>query len=414
VAHAHPIEINDADVIIPEGHALTRAPRKALGIGAVALLATFGLGATDLGHFYFSYLTAFMFWLSIALGALGFVVIHHTVRAGWSVVVRRLAEHLMTGLPILGLLFLPILAGLFVPGGHGEHETWLFHWAHAPGDAIIEAKSGYLNTTGFIIRAAICFGLWFVMVRFYRSKSIGQDTGANPTMTRDVQWWGPLGAMAFALTLTIASIDWMMSLDPHWYSTIFGVYFFAGAFMSVNAVLALLCMWLQKHGMLNKIVTVEHYHDLGKYVWAFMIFWAYIGFSQYMLIWYANIPEETIWYGYRLKGSWFIISLVLAAGHFILPFFAMMSRHVKRSRKALMCGAIWMLCMQWLDMYWLIQPVLSHHHGSHDAPFHIMDITAFIGIGGIVMAVILKNVMASPLIPVKDPRIQESLAFENF
>jgi uncharacterized membrane protein YjjB (DUF3815 family) len=414
VAHAPHIEINDADVIVPEGHKLRGAPRKALGIGSVALLATFGLATMDLGHFYFSYLTAFMFWLSIALGALGFVVIHHTVRAGWSVVVRRLAEHLMTGLPVLGLLFLPILAALFVPGGHGEHETWLFHWAHAPGDAIIEAKSGYLNTTAFIIRALLCFGLWFVMVRFYRAKSIGQDTAPRPEMTREVQWWGPLGAMAFALTLTIASIDWMMSLDPHWFSTIFGVYFFAGAFMSVNAVLALLCMWLQRHGMLNKIVTIEHYHDLGKYVWAFTIFWAYIGFSQYMLIWYANIPEETIWYGYRLKGSWFIVSMVLAAGHFVLPFFGMMSRHIKRNPKTLMVAAIWMLIMQWLDMYWLIQPVLSHHHGSLDAPFHLMDVTAFIGIGGVVLSVILKNVMAAPLIPVKDPRIQESLAFENF
>ncbi|MGB0589943.1 MAG: quinol:cytochrome C oxidoreductase [Myxococcota bacterium] len=414
MAHAHQIEINDADVIIPEGHKLMGAPRIALGLGAVGLLATFGLGAMDLGHFYFSYLTAFMFWLSISLGALGFVVIHHTVRAGWSVVVRRLAEHLMTGLPVLGLLFIPILVGLFVPGAHGDQETWLFHWTHAPGDAIVEHKSGYLNTTAFIIRAAVCFGLWFVMVRFYRAKSISQDTSAQPEMTREVQWWGPLGAMAFALTLTIASIDWMMSLDPHWYSTIFGVYYFAGAFMSVNAVLALMCMWLQKHGMLNKIVTVEHYHDLGKYVWAFMIFWAYVGFSQYMLIWYANIPEETMWYGYRLKGTWFIVSCVLAIGHFALPFFAMMSRHIKRSRKALMVGATWMLCMQWLDMYWLIQPVLTHHHGSYDAPFSIMDITAFIGIGGIVMGVILKNVMAAPLIPVKDPRIQESLAFENF
>lgn len=414
MAHAHHIEINDADVNIPEGHKLSGAWKKFMGIGGVGLLATFGLAATDLGHFYFSYLTAFMFWLAICLGALGFVVIHHTVRAGWSVVVRRLAEHFMTGLPILGLLFVPVLAGLFVPGSHGGEETWLFHWTHAEGDAIVQAKSGYLNTSFFLVRAAICFVLWFFMVRFFRKKSIGQDTAGSDQLTHDAQWWGPLGAVAFALTLTIASIDWMMSLDPHWYSTIFGVYYFAGAFLSINAVLALTCMWLQRNGMLKSVITTEHYHDLGKYVWAFTIFWAYIGFSQYMLIWYANIPEETMWYGYRMKGTWFIVSCVLAAGHFALPFFGLMSRHIKRNPKTLMIGAIWMLFMQWLDMYWLIQPVMTHHHGSYDAPFHIMDVTAFIGIGGVVLGVVFKNLTQAALIPVKDPRIQESLAFENF
>ena len=414
MSHAHHIEIHDSDVIIPEGHKLRTIPKKLLGVGGVALVATFGLAATDLGHFYFSYLTAFMFWLAICLGALGFVVIHHTVRAGWSVVVRRLAEHIMTGLPVMGLLFLPILAGLFVPGTHGTEETWLFHWTHAEDDVIVQAKSGYLNTNFFIVRAVLCFVIWFFMVRFFRRKSIEQDSSSDPSLTRDVQWWGPLGAVGFALTLTIASIDWMMSLDPHWYSTIFGVYYFAGAFLSVNAVLALFCMWLQKHGMLKHVITTEHYHDLGKYLWAFTIFWAYIGFSQYMLIWYANIPEETMWYGYRMKGTWFIVTCVLAAGHFALPFFALMSRHIKRNPKTLMVGAIWMLTMEWLDMYWLIQPVMTHHHHSYDAPFHIMDVTSFIGIGCILLSVIIKNMTQSALIPVKDPRIQESLAFENF
>jgi hypothetical protein len=414
MSHHHDIALKDEDIIIPAGHKLHGVPNKALIVGGVFLLATFGLGATDLGHFYFSYLTAFMFWLAIALGALGFVVIHHAVRAGWSVVVRRLAEHLMTGLPILALLFLPILAGLFVPGGHGDHETWLFHWTHAPDDPVIAAKSGYLNTTFFIIRAAIIFGLWFVLVRFYRAKSIGQDAAGEAELTRDVQWWAPLGTLAFAVTLTVAAIDWMMSLDPHWYSTIFGVYYFAGCIISVNAVLVLLSIWLQKHGLLRNVINTEHFHDLGKYVWSFTIFWAYIGFSQYMLIWYANIPEETMWFGYRMNGTWLYVSLFLGVGHFVVPFFGMMSRHIKRNPKTLMFGAVWMLCMHWVDMYWLIQPVMTNHHGVQDAPFHIMDITAFVGIGAILFGVVIRNLLAVPLVPVKDPRLQESLAFENF
>jgi hypothetical protein len=414
MSHHHDIVLNDADVRIPEGHKLAGVPRKALAVGGVALLITFGLGARDLGHFYFSYLTAFMFWLSIAVGALGFVVIHHAVRAGWSVVVRRLAEHLMGSLPVLALLFVPILAGLFVPGSHDGHETWLFHWAHADGDAVIAAKSGYLNSTFFIARAAIVFGLWFVMVRFYRAKSIAQDAGDKPEFTRDLQWWAPVGTLVFALTLTIAAIDWLMSLDPHWYSTIFGVYYFAGCIISVNAVMVLLCVWLQRHGLLRNVITTEHFHDLGKYIWSFTIFWAYIGFSQYMLIWYANIPEETIWFDYRLNGTWGYVSLFLGIGHFFIPFFALMSRHIKRNPKTLACGAVWMLCMHWVDVYWLIQPVMTHHHGSPDAPLSAMDCTAFIGIGAVLFGVVVKYMLAAPLVPVNDPRLQESLAFENF
>ena len=414
MAH-HDISFTDEDVIIPEGHKLAGLPNKAMAVGGAFTLAAIGYGfAVDLGHFYFSYLTAFMFWLSIALGALGFVIFHHAVRAGWSVVVRRLAEHFMTALPVLGLLFLPILVGLFVPGVHGEEETWLFHWTHAEGDAIVQAKSGYLNTTFFIIRAAVCFGLWILMVRFFRAKSIGQDAAGDPKLTRAAQWWAPLSTLAFALTLTIAAIDWMMSLDPHWYSTIFGVYYFAGCVIGVNAVLALTSMWLQKHGLLRNVVTVEHYHDLGKYVWSFTIFWAYIGFSQYMLIWYANIPEETMWYGYRMEGSWFYVALFLAAGHFVVPFFGMMSRHIKRNPKTLKLGALWMLFVHWVDMYWLIQPVYTHHHGSHSPPFSPVDVLAFIGIGALLIGVVTKNMLAAPLVPVKDPRLQESLAFENF
>jgi hypothetical protein len=407
--------LNDQDIRIPEGHKLAGVPGKALGVGGAALLVTFGLAAAgDLGHFYFSYLTAFMFWLSISLGALGFVVIHHAVRAGWSVVVRRLAEHLMAGLPVLGLLFLPILAGLFVPGSHDGHETWLFSWVHAEGDPVIAAKAGYLNVPFFIARAAILFGLWFVLVRFYRGRSLSQDAGGKSELTRDLQWWAPVGTLLFASTLTIASLDWLMSLDPHWYSTIFGVYYFAGSIIAVNAVLVLLAIWLQKHGLLRGVITAEHFHDLGKYIWSFLIFWAYIGFSQYMLIWYANIPEETIWFDYRLEGTWFYVSMFLGVGHFFIPFFALMSRHIKRNPKTLMVGAIWMLFMHWIDMYWLIQPAMTHHQGIHDAPFSLMDVTAFIGIGAILFGIVVKKMLAAPLVPVEDPRLQESLAFENF
>ena len=193
-----------------------------------------------------------------------------------------------------------------------------------------------------------------------------------------------------------------------------GVYYLAGCVICINASLALCSMWLQRNGILTEAITTEHYHDLGKYVWAFTIFWTYIAFSQFMLIWYSNIPEETMWYGYRTGGTWLYVTFFLCIGHFIVPFFFLMSRHVKRNRRGLAIGCVWMLFIHWVDMYWLIQPVMTHHHHSPDAPFHLMDITSFIGIGAIFIGNFLRQVCSDAVIAHRDPRIQESLAFENF
>ncbi len=372
------------------------------GIGLLCLAATFLLYWDD-GHRLFpSYLVAFLFWLSIALGGLIFVLIQFATRAGWSVAVRRLAEHVMATMPLFALLFVPIVIG--------AHD--LYHWTHksaVAADALLLKKSVYLNEPFFIARAVAYFLVWSLLAWWFRRKSIAQDKSRNPAVTRLLQARSAPAILAFAVTMTFASFDWIMSLDPHWYSTVFGVYFFAGCFLAIHAVLALLCLGLQRQGLLPGVVTFEHFHDLGKMLLAFVVFWAYIGFSQYMLIWYANIPEETIFYAERLEHGWYPVTIALVLVHFALPFFILLMRGVKRRRGPLMLVALWLLAAHWLDLYWLVMPPLSHE-GPH---FGLVDVTAFLGVGGVFLAVLGTLMSKSALVPVGDPRLSESLSFEN-
>jgi hypothetical protein len=214
----------------------------------------------------------------------------------------------------------------------------------------------------------------------------------------------------FAVTLTFAAFDFGMSLEPEWFSTMFGVYFFAGSVVGFFALLPLSTFLLQKMGWLSRTVTVEHYHDMGKLVFAFIVFWTYIAFSQYMLIWYGNLPEETFWFLRRQTGEWTQLSLLLLFGHFAVPFFGLISRSPKRRKAVLAIASIWVLFMHFVDMYYVVMP----HTSAERIPLSIVDVACFLGIGGIFVAAAAHRLARLSLIPVKDPRLQESLAFENF
>jgi hypothetical protein len=215
--------------------------------------------------------------------------------------------------------------------------------------------------------------------------------------------------MMFAVTVSFASFDLLMSLAPHWYSTIFGVYYFAGAVVGSCAMLTLVVLIFQKMGKFGNLVNAEHYQDLGKLIFAFTVFWAYIGFSQYFLIWYGNLPEETIWYLKRQTGQWTTVTLVLLFGHFMVPFLGLMSRHIKRNSVLLMLWAAWLLLMHWLDMYWIVMPEFS----AGTVPLGLADLLTFLGIGGIYLSGALHFCCRHPLIPVEDPRLHEAVGFEN-
>jgi hypothetical protein len=369
--------------------------------GSYAWATVGGLGAE---RFWQSYLVAFAFWLSIALGGLFFVTLQHLTRAGWSVSVRRTAEAIAQNVQLLALLFLPILL-LAMPE--------LYHWAEpgaAEHDELIRHKQPYLNQMFFTIRWIVYFVVWIALAGLFYRRSLAQDRSGDSSLTLSMERVSAPGMVLFALTLTFASFDLLMSLDSHWFSTIFGVYYFSGSTLAIFSVLAL-CMWaLQRSGRIEKSVTTEHYHDLGKFMFGFVVFWAYIAFSQYMLIWYGDIPEETGWYLRRQTGGWATLGLVLIFGHFLLPFLLLINRSVKRRKGQLAFMAVWLLVLHWIDLYWIAMPEFS---APGEVPLHAIDVLVTLGMGGLFVAFTAHKLRGCSLVPDKDPRLSESLALDN-
>jgi hypothetical protein len=375
----------------------------AIGVAGVGLGSALTLGsAAGRKGFFFAWLLAFAYVLSLSLGSLFFVILQHLTRAGWSVVVRRLAEAAASTLPLMALLVVPVVAGM--------HD--LYHWSHHDAvahDAILQGKLPYLNPPFFLARCALYLAVWWLLARVFVGTSVAQDASGDVNLTVRLQKRAPPAMLAFALTVTFASIDLLMSLDPHWFSTIFGVYFFAGSVVACFALLVLLAWSLQGGGFLRHVITIEHYHDLGKLLFAFVVFWAYIGFSQYMLYWYANIPEETGWFLRRQTNGWGWVGLALVIGHFALPFVALLSRAPKRRPRLLAAAAVWMLVMHWVDLYWLVMPELR----PSGALPRLGELAMTVGICGLWFAFGVWRVGQTSLIPERDPRLDESLAFEN-
>jgi hypothetical protein len=375
------------------------------------VLAVVGLGASlALGlaseaarrQLWHSWLVGSLFVLSIGLGALFFVLVHHATQAGWSVVVRRVAEDVMETLPFMAFLFLPLLFGM------GD----LFHWSHAEAvkkELLLQHKQPYLNVPFFLTRTVIYFVVWSALAFWFSRTSRLQDATGDHALTRRMRRASPVGLILFAITVTFFAFDWLMSLEPEWYSTIFGVYFFAGATMAFFAFLSLLVVAGRRAGLLGDVLNAEHQHDIGKLLFTFVAFWAYMAFSQYLLIWYAYLPEETVFFYQRLAGSWRGASIALALGHFIVPFFFLLPRTVKRNDTALAAAAVWLLAMHLLDLYWLVMPNL---HAAGMAP-SLLDVTTLVGCCGVFLAVFGLALRRQALIPLRDPRLPESLTFEN-
>lgn len=362
-----------------------------------------GHGSGVLGHrFYFSFLTAYMFGLSLALGGLFFVAIQFLTKAGWSVVVRRIAENVMGTMPLFAILFV-----LLIFGFSDTHAHW---WSVAPGsDELLDAKSPYLNKPFFFFRAIVYFACWIGLARYFRNLSIQQDDSADQDITRKLQKAAPVAIIVFALTVTFAAIDWMKSMDPHWYSTMWGVYYFAGCLVGIFSLLAVLVLWTQGSGYLKKVITEEHYHDIGKQMFGFNVFWTYIAFSQYFLIWYANIPEEHLWFEHRSHGGWGEYGIFLGVGHFFIPFFFLLPRAIKRNPVTLFIGAAWLLFIHYVDIYFIVMPVHSHTFEPS-----LVDVLALAGVVALFVAWYARLASKAELVPRGDPRLPESLAFENF
>ncbi|MFO7652220.1 MAG: quinol:cytochrome C oxidoreductase [Candidatus Krumholzibacteriia bacterium] len=375
-----------------------------VGLAALAASIALGMAAGDgLRRFAYSYLTSYAFFLAIALGALLFVPLQYLTRASWSVILRRPVELMAASIPLLALLSLPVLLNL----------PALYEWAHTdlpPEQAeLLAHKQSYLSVPFFLARWVAYFAIWSGIALWYWRTSVRQDDRPDPRLTLLMERRSGPAIVIYAVTVTLASMDLLMTLDFVWFSTIWGIFYFAGGFVSFFAVLTLLMLALQLGGRLERVVSMEHYHDLGKGMFAFSFFWAYIAFSQYMLYWYANIPEETIWFLERSGHGWGTLGVALIFGAFVAPFLGLVSRHAKRSRALLAFWAVWILVFQWLNVFWVTMPDYSPHAFT----FALLDVTCFVAIAGLWIAGVTLLARRGSLVPTGDPRLQDSLEFEN-
>jgi len=371
-----------------------------IGVAGLAISAV-GL-AMDPSKFFSSYLVNFTFWASLGFGALFFLLVHHMTGAVWSVSVRRVAEATLAGLPVILLLLLPLLLGL------GKAYSWTDR-DFMLADPMLKSKLPFLNVPFFVVRSLLYVGIWLLLATQLRRRSLQLDTGWGEQGSNKFLRISAPGTIAFAFTVTFAGFDWIMSLMPLWYSTIFGLWYFAGGAVFIYAFLALASHALAKKGVLANEITTEHRHDLGKLLFAFMVFWAYMALSQYLLIWYANLPEETVFFKDRWVGSWKVVSVLIPTAGFAIPFVLMMSRHIKRSRAQLSFWAAYLILMHWIDLYWNIAPVF--HPG--EAVVSWMDITLLVGMGGLFLWRFWTAFTAHPVLPLTDPKLPESLEFVN-
>ena len=405
--------------------------------GIAAAIAITGLGtwmawrADEPAFFAKCWLLAFLFALATCLGALFFVTVQHLTRAGWSVAVRRPAEALMQNLRWMWILFLPMAwmawthrLDVLYPWANLEHLR-----AVNPAEAeLLAKKAGFFDLPFFFARAAFYFLVWAGFSAFFWSRSVRQDGVGGTELSRSCRTASAPGMILFGITITLAVIDWGMSLAPAWFSTMFGVYFFAVCATCGLSAIILSCLAFQRADLLRGVITAEHYQDLGKMLFAFgIVFWAYIAFSQFMLIWYGNIPEETIWFMPRQVGGWYWISWALLFGHFIIPFLFMISRWTKRFKPSLGFGAAWMMLFGFIDLFYLVMPEIPHDAGEFSswaeyADRHAGDATHLsspapwlmsFGLLLLVMSVARLAVSGRSVLPKGDPSLRESLAFQN-
>ena len=402
IPEGDPVALRPEEATIPAGHSWNRMPVIGAVCALLGIVACAILGIANPRQFFFSWLVSFLFFLSLAVGALFFVLIQYAAQGGWGIVLRRIGETTFATIPVMAALFLPVVLGL--------HD--LYEWSHADAvanDALLRWKAPYLNVPFFLIRAALYFGLWsFIALLYYRG-SRGQDVTGDPGVSARLRKFAGPAIMVLAVTQTLASVDWIMSLTPHWYSTMFGVYFFAGSFVGFIALLSVVSVAMRRAGLLDTVISPEHLQDIGKFLFAFTVFWTYIAFSQFFLMWYGNLPEETIWYRDRMEGSWMTVSLFLMVGHFVAPFFYLMGRAVKRRNSTLAVGGAWLLAMHYVDLYWQVMPTL-HPEGIRPS---VLDVAALVAVGGCFVAAASWLMRRQALVPLRDPRLAESLAFEN-
>ncbi len=356
----------------------------------------------DPARFFRSYLVAFTFTCAIGLGAFFFVQVQFLSGSAWSVTMRRIMENLMITLPVGALLFVPLAFGL----------NHIYPWTNpdiVKASEGLRAKSDYLTEQFFTIRTYGYFVLWSIWIFAIYRQSVKQDGKHSVRQSLIASRWSATGLLLVVMVGTLAAYDWLMSVQPGWYSTIFGLYYLADGAVAFFAVLILICLGFRQAGVLNKEINIEHYHDLGKWLFAMTCFYTYMAFSQFLLIWYANIPDETQFYRHRMPGTWLYISLSLPFLRFFIPFFILISRPAKRNLKLLGVMAAYSLVVVYLDLYWVVMP----NFYTNGPQIHWLDFATLGVVVSITGLVFWSRFRRHAMVPEGDLRLEQSLHFEN-
>ena len=371
--------------------------RRALIAGAVFLLVLVATVFLNASQFFQAYLVGWTFWTGIAVGSLALLMLQHLTGGGWGLVIRRVLEAATRTLPFMAILFLPIILG--------SHS--LYEWTHPEELAqhpAVQFKAGYLNLPFFIVRAVIYFGVWCGLAFFLNRWSLAQDRTADVRYTKSMRVLSGPGMVLLIFSVTFASIDWYMSLEPEWFSTIYGFIFVASWSLSALAFVIAAMATLTKEEPLNHAVAPLHFHDLGKLLLALVMLWAYFAFSQYLIIWSGNLPEEIVYYLNRTHGILGVTIVAVALLHFAAPFLFLLSRDLKRDPRRLVMVALLILLMRMIDLVWLLAPAFKGRHWVW------LDAIAILGLGGLWLGLFAWQLSKRPLIPINDPQFESVMA----
>lgn len=385
-----------SNVTLDADHPILRLQRNALiaGVAGLALTAVGFFLSPD--QFFRSYLLGFLYWFGIALGSMAILMIHHIAGGAWGAVIRRLLESSIGTIPLLAVLFIPVALGI--------HH--LYEWSHADvvaNDPILQSKAAYLNVPFFLARAVLYFVIWGVVAALLRRWSVEQDSDTDPKIVLRMELMSRGGLVIYGLTVTFAVVDWVMSLEPHWFSTVFGLLVMGGQGLAAFAFCVPLAVLLSRRETVGRVFGPSQYHDLGNMMLAFTMIWAYLSFSQLIIIWSGNLPEETTWYFTRSQGGWKIVGYSLLFLHFAVPFAVLLQRKIKRAGSKLAIVALWLLFMRFVDLYWLVAPSL---HPQNALPSWL-DFTAVIGIGGVWLWFFVGRLAQNPVLALNDPSLPE-------
>jgi hypothetical protein len=346
-------------------------------------------------QFYRSYLLAFIFWIGIPVGSMAILMLHHLTGGGWGFVIRRVLEAATRTLWLMALLYIPLLLGM----------THLYGWAQpqAASNPVYQQKHFFLNTPFFIARVVIYFALWMGLAWLLNRWSFEQDRTGDTRLSKKLEGLSGPGLILWGLAVTFSSVDWIMSLEPKWFSTIYGMIIMVAMVLSALAFSVLISRDLANHEPLSQIATPTRFNDLGNLLLAFVMLWAYLSFSQFLIIWSGNMPEETSWYMSRGRGSWAGLAVVLIIFHFAIPFVLLLSRDIKRAPKALSRVAALLVALTLVDMFWLIVPTFET-----DGPrVHWTNLSLTAGIGGLWLWELFRQLDGKPTLPLHDPRVAE-------